>query len=95
MKQTYVKPMGQNVQYAVNENIASSYSFMGFELNLVQNGTGCNAYISDATAGYATGFESGVNGDGNALRDFWGVAKLEEFMKWIAYTEQGSNCLVK
>jgi hypothetical protein len=65
MKKTYVKPVAANVVFAMNENIAASFSsgHLGYVNDMNIMGDGCNKYLA------TTGIESQIVGEINSTAD--------------------------
>lgn len=65
MKKTYVKPIANNVAFAMNENIAASFSsaHLGYVNEANINDGSCNEYLAD------TGISSGIIGEVETMAD--------------------------
>jgi hypothetical protein len=66
MKKTYVKPVANNVAFAMNENIAASFgsAHLGYSQIAKPDGSPCNEILANYT-----GLESGIIGEITDMND--------------------------
>ena len=77
MKKTYVKPIANNVAFAMNENIAASFGngHLGYVNDLMIDDGSCNQYLAD------TGLESGIIGEVTSLQDlFMALSRMHDII---------------